>query len=290
MKKLLKINSSDASLIIDGPAGLLNQLQGDAFMYEYIPCVGVELKNLDQAEVILDSSSSFNTFKLAFPNARIGCKDLAVRDIISLLELLLERKRQELSIDCLHSSSVIHKGKALVFFGGASGMGKTRMMMHLNMQPDTFAYSDEKTLLRLHKNTVVGGNKVALLSKKPLRETYGSEQVNIESDNSEYPIGLLVHAYVENGTECKYEFWESDKAEWHLYEELTRKIRAVSRRVKDGTWPVDGLDTLDIAVQRISRVRAWTQQNRVLYIRGNESAIADTLIELCKTEPVALNP
>lgn len=281
MNKLLEINSSGTSIIISGGSNLLGRLHKDEFLYEYIPNVAAKIKKSGTADIILDEKNEFSLFKLPTDNgSTIGCRDLSTRDIISLVELLLERRRQENAIDCLHSSCAVYRGQAVVFFGGSSGMGKTRLMMELGQKPNACRYSDEKTLLDLRHGNIVGGNGIAQITKSPMREILGVARVNLNSDRIIYPLGLLVHAYVEDRSGLDFEFWGKEKAEWHLYEELTRKIRANSRRVKSGEWPVDGSDSLELATDRISRIKGWVDSNSVLYIRGGVGDIINKITEL----------
>jgi len=76
------------------------------------------------------------------------------------------------------------------------------------------------------------------------------------------------------------ERWSSEKFEWHLYEELTRKIRATSRRLFKNSLPVPSLDTSIISQKRSSRVKEFVKFISCYYMSGTEEQISKGIFKL----------
>ena len=74
--------------------------------------------------------------------------------------------------------------------------------------------------------------------------------------------------------------FNEDKANFHVYEELSRKIRGTSRRVINFTYPLPSIDTDDIAQKRSDFSRNLATRYRFVNIKGNLDFLKTTLVEL----------
>lgn len=200
-----------------------------------------------------------------------------------MIEFLLEGVRQETGIYCLHSSSVVVNGRSIIFWGNASGMGKTRLALTLSEKFGAQMYSDEKTLLNLQKNITVGGIASIYLLKPYLKDKFGNADFyNFIPPGRFFPVGFFVYPHIDENSKSIYvERWDVNKFSWHLYEELSRKIRGTSRRIFNNTLPVSSIDSIPIATQRSLAVEAYVKSTPCYYMRGSEVLICENIMKLC---------
>lgn len=259
------------------------QVLNNTFIQKYIP--GLEFREHSEADAsILFSDQKIYFDFSGFPQVVIGAEEMSEKDIISLIELVFERVRQEKGVYCIHSAAVIYNQRTIIFWGGASGMGKTRLAKFLSEQGGEF-YSDEKTLIDLNTLEVVGGIPYQYLDKD-----YWKKQLNNTNSDSYYksgvnltvrlPMALFVYGFALDGAEFSNELWPAEKFEWHLYEELGRKIRAISRRVKNGGISVPSLDSQENADKRIANIQKLTKTIPCYSIQGTAENIIKFIKEL----------
>ncbi|MFA5828416.1 MAG: hypothetical protein WC841_03630 [Candidatus Shapirobacteria bacterium] len=255
---------------------LRERVLGNSFIQKYIPGLKILTGEAADAAIHFVDKDIFFQFD-SYPKIIIGARDLSEKDIISLVELALERARQERCVYCIHSAAAVFKNRVVVFWGGASGMGKTRLAQELTKQGGDF-YSDEKTLIDLNTMEAMGGIAFQFLDKAYWRE----KRTSINSDSyykvecnfaTPLPLGLFVYGFAIDGAIESAEKWTAEKFEWHLYEELGRKIRAISRRVKNGSVSVPSLDTQKNADRRIQYVRRLTTNIPCYSIQGSDESI-----------------
>lgn len=282
--KALYLVSGGISLkVIIENTELANNITNNDFLKKYIPGFKVATKtNFSASLELLDKDISFNYD--AYPEIKIGTKNLNEKDIISLIELIFERARQEAGIYCIHSACTVYRGKAVIFWGGASGMGKTRLARSL-AENGGLLYSDEKTLVDARTLTVVGGIPYLYLDKN-----YWSGQIKTKNKDSYYqteltiqkpvPIGLFVYGFGIDGADFSHDLWQSEKFEWHLYEESSRKIRAVSRRVKNGDIAVPSIDSCKNGENRIGNIRKFANILPCYSLQGSPNSIIEFIKKL----------
>lgn len=260
----------------------------NSFIGKYIP----NLKIADQcssfeAEISFQNKDTFFEFN-SYPQVLVGSKQLSDRDAISLIELVLERARQEKGIYCIHSATVIYKGKSVIFWGGASGMGKTRLARTFVDKGAQF-YSDEKTLIDLNSNEIVGGIPFQYLEKTYWKKTQNlnnAEDPYLSVDTtgleSVHPIGCFIYGFGLDNAATSTDKWSPEKFEWHLYEELGRKIRAISRRVVDGGVSVPSIDSQKNGDQRIKLVKELTKNIDCYSIQGTPDTVINEVMKVIK--------
>ena len=260
----------------------IDQISQSLFLRRYIPQYEIFLyrRHFDCDLKIQHSRSK--KFSLKYPVATYFVSTYNEKDIISFAEFLLERARQERGLYCIHSSAATVRGRGIIFWGGASGMGKTRLALTLANMKDCLFFSDEKTLIDLPHNMMRGGVATAYLSKSHFQKTHGGKPF-LEHNRapSDVPIRFFIYPYVEEQSKnIIVERWFPEKFNWHLYEELSRKIRGTSRRIFANTMPLPSLDTQKLSEDRSRAVKKYTKKIPCYFLKGSESSIIKTIFKL----------
>lgn len=158
-------------------------------------------------------------------------------------------------------------------------MGKTSLAGKVARDFNGKFYADEKILIDLERGVMVGGVGTAYL-KKDKKNSF--TPINYNYDRP-IPITILAYAYLaDTASKLQVEKWSGDKLEWHLYEELCRKIRATSRRLNNGSLPVMSIDTPRLAQKRIVAVRKLAQKVPSYYLLGNSDDLIKKIIKIVK--------
>lgn len=269
MKKLFQnkaFNLSSASvtarLEFKDPS-VAEKVMSNDFLYQYIPALSKpSTLNRSDVRILVTETNELPDFS-KYPNLEIGAKGMSEKDIISLIELVFERARQEKAVYCIHSSSVVYKDKLVVFWGGATGMGKTRLAHEFIGHGASF-YSDEKTLVDFSSLSGAGGIAGGHLKTKIL-----------------FPkVGLFVYGFGIDGANLSIEKWSSRHFKWHLYEELGRKIRAISRMVKNQTVSIPSADSQKNADARLKLTKEFTEKIHCYFLQGSPSEVITSIIKI----------
>ncbi len=220
-------------------------------------------------------------FKMSYPTCVYHNDTIDEKDVVSVLEMLLERDRQEQGVYCLHSSAAEVDGKGIIFWGGTSGMGKTTLALSFDGIEGSSVYSDEKTLINAKTLEMMGGVNTAYITKGEISEKHGLGYLNLDRpDDSRIPLRFLIQPQVIPGADLLVEEMSAEKTEWHMYEELTRKIRGTSRRLFGNTWPVQSIDTDGVAKKRSSDSARISRSVRSYFMRGDADAIRDEILKM----------
>lgn len=202
-----------------------------------------------------------------------------VYDIISVMEYIFEKLRQEKGIYCIHGACTIYKKSAFIFWGGLSGIGKTRIAFELAKENNANFYSDEKVLLDLNTMEVCGGINKIYQDKKYWQNI--NPTIYNSKNNQRFNIAFMIQPIVEEmSRNIIWEAMSEKKFNWHLYEELSRKIRGVSRRIFDFSIPLESLDTESNAIKRIQKTNFLTSRINSFYAKGDSQKIIKQ-IKLC---------
>ncbi len=284
-KSTLIVNSAGAKIAVSSSGkDWLKKFVDSDFLQRYVPAVKITLhKNKTGADCFLVLKRGGPRFSISYPRAIYQNKKFNEKDVITLLDFMLERAREERKVYCLHSSSISLGGEGIVFWGGASGMGKTRLMLAMSSKFGANFYSDEKTLINLQNNKMVGGARSAYLSKPHFKNRYGARTfLDFKNNAGTPPIRLFVHPIVTDSKKLAFERWPDEKFEWHLYEELSRKIRGTSRRLFKNTVPVPSLDTPALSKKRSLAVKKYTRKIPCYFMKGSENVIAKKILLMLK--------
>ncbi len=270
------IKSSRAIVKITADNNEIKKIFKDDFLYAYIPSVEIIFDHHYRKinAIINISKTNKNKIDFRFPVIDFYYKTFNSKDIISLIEYVLERARQEMGIICIHGSGAIVNNKAVICWGPATGMGKTSLAIGFSQNGNEF-YSDEKILIDLKKSMVVGRIKYQYLSNDFWKREHGYEKYyqpkNLSKDDN-FLIRLFIYGIVSE-SEYILDVWDSTKFFWHIYEESCRKIRGTSRLFFNSRYSPPSLDTEELAKKRIIWLVKFTKTIPSVYYRGNiESA------------------
>ncbi len=276
-KHFVVIKSLSASiLVISENAKDIKRLKSSSFLKRYIP--SYSLDNSDKkSDCVLYLKKGSSKIKINYPTAYYYNNKYDEKDIVSLAEYLLERARQERGLYCLHGSACALGARTVIFWGGASGMGKTSLCHKLENNFGANFIADEKIIMNLKKLTMVGGVNVAYKKNNQFIN------LNIKPIQS-ITVHFFVYPFLSPENENKLEFipWNNKKFEWHLYEELNRKIRGTSRTFFNGTEPVLSLDTINLAKKRIKAINWFVSRIKNYQIRGSSDKICNKVVKLIK--------
>lgn len=271
------LKSASAIIKLNVDIDTFKQIIEDEFFNAYIPSVKV----IDYCEkydaIIYVQNDNTNSIEVNYPNIYYRYTSLNTKDIITLIEFVFERARQEKGIFCIHGASSIVNDKAVICWGPATGMGKTTLALALSNIENQF-YSDEKVLIDIPNKKVVGRIKKIYISNDHWKEKFGN--VNFyENDTSafdkEYDISMFVYPLICDNKQVILEKWNPNKFAWHLYEETSRKIRGTSRIFFNYTYPASSLDTFVLSVTRLNMVKEFTDSVLSIYYKGNIDSIVD---------------
>lgn len=254
----------------------------DDFLYSYIPSLVIGEFNYYDAVVEI-KKDIVNHIDFTYPNITYHYIDFNSKDIISLIEYVFERAREEKGIICIHGAGAIYKDKLVITWGGATGIGKTTLALELS-QYGMF-YSDEKILIDLNRDMGVGRIKNQYISNDYWEKKYDTTDpyINISSNTKDnYKISLLIQPIICESNNYIIDKWSKDKFLWHLYEESSRKIRGTSRLFFNKTYPAISLDTFELATKRLELMKKFTSNITCVYYKGNINGILkeiDKLVE-----------
>ncbi len=267
------IKSATATVKIVAEANVIKEIVNSDFLYSYIPSIEIfKYQNYKGEDAIVFIKKAIkNEIDISYPKAYYTFNVLNVYDIISFIEYILERARQEKNIICIHGAGCVMNNKLITCWGTATGMGKTTLALELSKMGNSF-YSDEKILINLKDNKAVGRIKNQYISNNYWKNKYGNlkyyENENLFKEEM-CDISLFIQPIICNQKETIWDEWNDEKFFWHLYEESCRKIRGTSRTFFERTYPVVSLDTFELAQERVKLIHDFTKTNKAFYYKGN---------------------
>lgn len=282
MKEIF-VKSATAIVKVVATSDVISAITTDEFFYCYIPSVQLlEKYNFATDGQITINKSDSNLVEINYPNVVVNCQQINNKDIISIIEYVLERARQEKGVICIHGAGALVEDKLVVCWGTATGMGKTTLALKLSEGKDDF-YSDEKILIDLENATGVGRISHQYVSNNYWKNKLGDKNYhppkNLAKDLP-YQIGVFVHPIICEQQDYEWEAWQAEKFAWHLYEESSRKIRGTSRTLFNNSCPVMSLDTKEISQKRLTLINDLAKKIPALYFKGK----ADKGRELINTQ------
>jgi len=275
----LKISSCGASiLVVSSNQRDLKKLETSEFLQHYIPEAKIK-KSAVRVDAVLMLKRGENKLVLEYPKMEYRSKSYVDNDIVSLAEYLLERARQDRGYYCIHGAATEVSGKAIIFWGGASGMGKTTLAKYFRDSAKGVWFADEKVVIDLKRRIVVGGLSSAYYNK-------GAQIIHeklMPRSKSVLPIAMFVYPFVTAGHgKLRWVRWSKEKFDWHLFEELNRKIRGTSRRIFNNQEPVMSLDDLPLALRRNRLISEIVKKKPCFYAQGSAR---DIITEIEKNLP-----
>lgn len=195
---------------------------------------------------------------------------------------MIDFYRQKEGVYCLHGAAVSYRGQGIWFMGPISGIGKTTLALNLCLKDNFKFISDEKILINYHLN-IIGGIKRINYNKEFLKKSVHvglnnkdeiqlGEILKIESGIVPLSLGI-VPIIIPNSQNVEIDQWGKVKIDFHVYEELSRKIRGISRRVNNYTTPVDSVGNVIIAQKRSTVSKNISNKIPFYIIKGTETQI-----------------
>lgn len=280
-EKSIYLESAGTTLAVKGPLEIINDISKNPFLKEYIPNLIIVEKpeGFFELEINKGQMFKFETDKNAFARITgILNRDFSITDLITVIEYCFELIRQRTGVYCIHASASCHNGKAIILMGGASGIGKTKVNYLLTKNHNFTFISDEKTLIDKNLNVVGGLNKI-IINKAILLKDGRIDSLKTEPNKNNIPIGYIYQPITTKNGELFLDEWDCKKANFHIYEELSRKIRGTSRRINNFTFPLESMDTQAISEKRSEISRTISEKIPCATIYGSPEKVAKFISE-----------
>ncbi len=285
---MLQINSAKQKIILDASERIINDFVKLDFVKEYIPCISFSAINDNIGNVftfnLIDDKEVGFIFSekgavLKYPHKELGL----MNDLVTVIDYCFEYIRNIEDIHCVHGSSSAFGNKGVVLIGAASGIGKSTVNYHLIKNGFTFV-SDEKTLI--DGKNIIGGNTKISFNKDLIKKNHDQELINtlIKRSNfiADIPIKLFVQPVTNKNGDLYIDKWEPLKAEFHVYEELSRKIRGISRRIYKFTYPLNSIDTQSLADARSIKAKRISTEIPFYAIYGDPEDVAGEIVNILR--------
>lgn len=259
------ISSGGCCLKVKSSREIIKMLDEFDFIDRYIPnCVINYFSSLKVDDEILIDSQRDNSLNFEFTEGQaiLSCelgKNVNLYDIVTVIEYYLEYIRQKNNIFCFHGSAVSYQGKGILLFGPMSGQGKTTLALNLCLRRGYKFIGDEKILVDKFLN-IIGGTRHVFYNKPSLRKSIKENFHNLSEDELLSKVDLQnksarIFAIVQpmlfmNVDMLEVEKWKREKINFHIYEELSRKIRGISRRIDKYSYPLQSIDCGNISSKR----------------------------------------
>lgn len=205
--------------------------------------------------------------------------DIKPQALIVVAGHCLEAVRQAAGRYLIHGSAVAVGSGATLFFGAASGIGKTSLAIALARQSGGLFLGDDKIIID-ESGMVLGGPDKVHLNKAVLGDKLGLSE-NISVDAKATQLSRLVMPVIQPGENINVQIdqWDVEKTAFHLYEEASRSIRGVSKRVYNDTYALPSLDTRKLALRRSRAINKLASQVQGVALYGSLDTAVQWLIK-----------
>ena len=183
----------------------------------------------------------------------------SIEDIITLLEYCCIAYRQEHQIYSIHWSAISYKDKGILFWGSISGAGKTSLAIKLAQKKNFFFLWDENIYINSNGEILNWVTNI-LFNKPSLWHFFEKIPWNIQLLHSKQrpQIKIIIQPLVVKWGVLELIERDKIKIKFHIYEELSRRIRWVSRLINNWSIPVKSLDTKALSSNRIKMTSSLT--------------------------------
>lgn len=292
----LKALSASTSVIVKLEKDLYSEITSSDFVSKYTPDYSWTDSNeaeFKKADVSLEINEDSN-FSFIFNQGRSilsYSKDnkISVKDIITVIDYCLEYARERNNIYCIHGSAVCLDGKGILLVGQASGLGKTTLSLNLCVGHQAKFVGDEKILIN-NKLELINGVKIVIYNKTSLFESVkvnlnnkriGQNTRPVQAQSALIKIKLVAQPLIcSSAKEVEVEKWPELKANFHFYEDLSRKIRGVSRRVGNFSLPLPSIDNEILAIKRSELANQIASNIPFFSIKGAVDPVMNEIIRL----------
>jgi hypothetical protein len=203
-------------------------------------------------------------------------------DIVSLVEGLLEVRRQEVGVCHLHATAVVRGENAIVIFGGANS-GKTTLALSMRVYGWDFAY-DDKVLIAPERREIVGGRPYVRAAEHlvlagllpgppgpllPLPRSGGLPP---------WHMVALIRPFLSHlASDAALYTIAPNELPWEIYPRLSETI-SLPRHIRMFDEALPGLDTRSLASWRARAVATLCHDCPAAEVMG-ESSVAASLVE-----------
>ena len=287
----LKIYSNKQSIIVKAKPAIISSLVHSDFGYKYIPSYGFSTINASDngedknytLEIIEFGTGDFKVL-LGMPKTVINVPKnimLSNEDIFSIIDYIFEYLRNYSGHYAINASCCAFAETAIVMFGPVSGIGKTSLNLRLCLDEGAEFIADEKVLIDSSGAVITGNTKISF--NKPDLIKFFDESIHDYDAKSGIKFNfkstatnktLFIQPIILPNATFAVQKWEHDRANWHLYEELTRKIRGISRRVADFSYPLESIDNSYLANKRTEDVGRIVNKHAFYSIKGDIRDVA----------------
>lgn len=204
--------------------------------------------------------------------------DIRPQALVVVAGHCLEAARQASGRYLIHGSATAIGSDATLFLGAASGIGKTSLAITLARQSGGRFMGDDKIIID-ESGMVLGGPNKVHLNKAVLGSELGlSEDIKIEPKAAQ--LSRLILPIIQPGKDISLyvDQWDVEKTAFHLYEEASRSIRGVSKRVYNDTYALPSLDTDELAKRRSRAMNGIAQRVQGLALYGSLDTATERLL------------
>lgn len=265
---------------------LWNDILQNKLLYRFIPNFSTDGEFVSTLQVINSiGTRDVELNKIGSSISGVYEKDFDSTDVIVLVEYLLERFRQEKGIYTIHSSSLYKGERGLLLIANLTGAGKTSVGLSLQEKDGFKLFSDEKTLMNIQNNALVGQVEKIYLETKTVK-ALNEEGIDLpkeisitKADNKQ--LSLIIVPIVVPGMKSPIiRQYEPSQLKWILYEEFSKDIRLVNGMVFNMTTPLMSLDTPEIAQKRLDEVSEVSKNIPAYLIQGSLPQISEEINKL----------
>ncbi len=276
---------------IEAESSLVEAIKNDQFTYHYM--MGARLGDEYAPDIrVIQDDNIRKPVVINYPEVRFRT-GLSPRDVVVLGEYLLERARQEKGGLYAVSSACASLGDlAVVFYGGATNLGKTSSMLTLIKKCNFDFVSDEKTLLGLSNKVVEGGSISVPTRKKIIRERFFQpdqeelpEFVDFRLAEGTKKAGLVVYPHLDHGLKQPIFYkWKPLDFFWLLTRDLSQEIRGGIRLVNNFNYLLPSLDNEELTQSRVGRTRSFCDVVPSYYFQGSLDQVAEYIPRILEEE------
>ena len=203
-----------------------------------------------------------NELRYDFEQRKVWIDSKNINRLVIILEADFERLRQQKSIYTLHGAVIAKSHYAVALIGNISGIGKTSLASYATDRGWSWVADDKFSINGL---TVIGGT-AALLNDKKTKDAANHKAPQALWEPT--PLRLICQPIVTNESELTVFSLDNAKAEWTLYDEMTRDIRQVNGIVTPSSPAISSLDNIELEKLRRSAVSKLVLSIPLVHMRG----------------------
>lgn len=288
----IRVHSSKLHIDVELSEFLFQELKNFDFFQKYIPDCNVETtkENSEENILVIEECESLS-FKFHKGSGNLSCKlgkNINKHAIVVVIDYCLDYTRQKNGSYCVHGSAISKKDFGILILGGASGLGKTTLALNLCSKEGFEFIGDDKVLIN-NNLEIEGGAKMIEFNKPALYISVDTNLQNKKIDDLEkiikikhesVPIKIGIQPNINPGGNLEVEKWPQEKIDFHLYEEMSRKIRGISKRISDSTYPLQSIDNEELAIARSNFAKQLSLNIPFYTIKGDLDLVINEILRL----------